>query len=74
MADLGAEKGNEVSQNVDKTDKLSDNGKSPEDIPPADNDSLVEAQLRQAATAEKNTQKKKKLWNEYRRYKGLSEK
>jgi len=63
-----------TSGNVEKNDKVSDNGKLPEDIPPADNDSVVEAQLRQAAIAEKDPQKKKKLWNEYRRYKGLSEK
>ena len=62
-----------TSGNVEKNDKVSDNGKIPEDIPPADNDSVVEAQLRQAAIAEKDPQKKKKLWNEYRRYKGLSE-
>ena len=63
-----------TSGNVEKNDKFSDNGKLPEDIPPADNDSVVEAQLRQAAIAEKDPQKKKKLWNEYRRYKGLLEK
>ena len=63
-----------TSGNVEKNDKVGDNGRPPEDIPPADNDSVVEAQLRQAAIAEKDSQKKKKLWNEYRRYKGLSEK
>lgn len=66
--------GSEVSGNVEINDKVGDNGKLPEDIPPADNDSVVEVQLRQAAIAEKDPQKKKKLWNEYRRYKGLSEK
>ena len=66
--------GGEVSGSIEKNDKVGDNGKAPEDIPPADNDSVVEAQLRQAAIAEKDSQKKKKLWNEYRRYKGLSEK
>ena len=63
-----------TSGNIEKNDKFSDNGKLPEDIPPADNESVVEAQLRQAAITEKDPQKKKKLWNEYRRYKGLSEK
>ena len=47
-----------TSGNVEKNDKFSDNGKLPEDIPPADNDSVVEAQLRQAAIAEKDPQKK----------------
>jgi hypothetical protein len=70
----GPERGSEVSQNIEKKDKVSDNGKFPEDISPADNDSVVEAQLRKAAIAEKDPQKKRKLWNEYRRYKGLLEK
>lgn len=47
------------------------NGKLPEDIPPADNDSVLEAQIRQAAIEETDPVLKKKLWNEYRRYKGL---
>lgn len=47
------------------------NGKLPEDIPPADNDSVLEAQIREAAINETDPELKKKLWNEYRRYKGL---
>ena len=47
------------------------NGKLPEDIPPADNDSVLEAQIRQAAINETNPELKAKLWNEYRKYKGL---
>lgn len=47
------------------------NGKLPGDIPPADNDSVLEAQIRQAAINETDPELKKKLWNEYRRYKGL---
>jgi hypothetical protein len=46
-------------------------GKTPEDIPPADNDSVLESQIRQAAINEKDPEIKKKLWNEYRKYKGL---
>ena len=46
-------------------------GKAPEDIPPADNDSVLEAQIRAAAMAEKDPQTKARLWNEYRKYKGL---
>lgn len=48
-----------------------DNGKTPEDIPPADNDSVLEAQIRQAAINETDPETQKKLWNEYRKYKGL---
>ncbi len=47
------------------------NGKLPEDIPSADNDSVLEAQIRQAAINEKDPVIKAKLWNEYRKYKGL---
>lgn len=48
-----------------------DNGKIPDDIPSVDNDSVLEAQIRQAATDETDPDLKAKLWNEYRRYKGL---
>lgn len=48
-----------------------DNGKVPDDIPSADNDSILEAQIRQAATDETDPEVRAKLWNEYRRYKGL---
>lgn len=52
-------------------DKNLNNGKLPEDIPPADNDSVLEAQIRQAAINEKDPVIQKRLWNEYRKYKGL---
>lgn len=47
------------------------NGKLPEDIPAADNDSVLEAQIREAALNEPDPEVQKKLWNEYRKYKGL---
>ncbi len=47
------------------------NGKIPEDIPPADNDSVLERQIRQAAINETDPVLRAKLWNEYRKYKGL---
>jgi len=47
------------------------NGKIPEDIPPADNDSVLEAQIREAAQNETDPEIRNKLWNEYRKYKGL---
>ena len=47
------------------------NGKLPDDISSADNDSVLEAQIRHAAINEKNPAIKVKLWNEYRKYKGL---
>lgn len=48
-----------------------DNGKVPDDIPAADNDSVLEAQIRRAAMAETDPEIRAKLWNEYRAYKGL---
>jgi len=50
-----------------------DNGKIPEDIPSADNDSVLEAQIRQAAMNEKDPEIRAKLWDEYRKYKGKSQ-
>ena len=48
-----------------------DNSKVPDDISSADNDSILEAQIRQAATDETDPEVRAKLWNEYRRYKGM---
>ena len=56
-----------------KQDLRLTNGKTPDDIPDADNDSVFEAQIRAAAMAETDPNTKKNLWNEYRRYKGLPE-
>ena len=43
----------------------------PADIPPADNDSILEAQIRSAALAETDPEIQARLWNEYRKYKNL---
>ncbi len=50
------------------------NGKLPDDIPLADNDSALAAQIRHAAENETDPVKKAQLWNEYRKYKGLPQK
>lgn len=47
------------------------NGAIPEDIPSADNDDAVAAQIRLAAESETDPEIRQKLWNEYRKYKGL---
>ena len=47
------------------------NGALPEDIPDTNNDDVVAAQIRLAAEIEKDPVKKERLWNEYRKYKGL---
>ena len=48
------------------------NGKIPDDIPSADNDSALAAQIRRAAENETDPTKREQLWNEYRKYKGLT--
>lgn len=50
------------------------NGKLPEDIPPAQNDDALAAQIRYAAENEPDPVKSRQLWNEYRKYKGLATK
>lgn len=47
------------------------NGKLPEDIPSARNDDALAAQIRFAAENETDPVKRRQLWNEYRKYKGL---
>ena len=49
------------------------NGRIPDDIPNAGNDSAFEVQIRAAAMAETDPDTQKNLWNEYRRYRGLPE-
>jgi len=49
------------------------NGKHPDDIPSANNDSALAAQIRRAAVNETDPIKRKLLWDEYRKYKGLAE-
>jgi hypothetical protein len=44
-------------------------GSIPEDIPSADNDSVLQRQIRDLATKEKDPQKRKELWDLYRKYK-----
>lgn len=50
------------------------NGTTPDDIPPAKNDDALAAQIRYAAENEPDPEKRRQLWNEYRKYKGLSPK
>lgn len=50
------------------------NGRTPADIPSAENDDALAAQIRYAAENEADSVKSRQLWNEYRKYKGLPEK
>jgi hypothetical protein len=69
----------ENSNTAENTDKQSSkikigggtNSARPKDIPAADNDDVIAAQIRLAAEIEQDPVKKKKLWNEYRKYKGM---
>jgi len=72
-AESTASSGEATQTGLEENISTFDNGKLPEDIPSADNDSVLEAQIRQAAINEKNPVTKAKLWNEYRKYKGLPE-
>jgi hypothetical protein len=66
----------EDSVNIDETavavyTNSNPNGARPQDIPDANNDDAVASQIRLAAEIETDPVKKEKLWNEYRKYKGL---
>ena len=64
----------ENDQRFDQGETNINNDMIPEDIPQDDNDSVLEEQIRLAAMNEKDPEKKKRLWNEYRKYKGLPQK
>lgn len=69
VTNIGAEEPDK--NHIYKAKKVLGSGKIPDDIPPADNDSVLEEQIRQAAINETDPVIKEKLWNEYRKYKGL---
>lgn len=48
-----------------------ESGRVPEDIPDAANDDVLAQQIRRAAENEPDPEKRAKLWDEYRKYKGL---
>ena len=50
------------------------NGKIPEDIPSENNDDILAQRIRSAAETETDPDKQARLWNEYRKYKGLPQK
>lgn len=43
----------------------------PDDIPSGDDDDVVARQLREAAMREPDPEVRAKLWDEYRKYKGI---
>ncbi len=70
-SDTNPESTNKKASSRSKSVRASGSGKIPDDIPPVDNDSVLEEQIRQAAINETDPVIKAKLWNEYRKYKGL---
>jgi hypothetical protein len=76
----GESNGNQTPQSMDEAARTNSatmknaSGKLPEDIPSADNDDALAAQIRYAAENESDPVKREQLWNEYRKYKGLSPK
>lgn len=72
--ETGSSKTSQVLEETDTMDggqSALSNGKIPDDIPPAQNDDALAAQIRYAAENETDPDKSRKLWNEYRKYKGL---
>ena len=61
----------EAGADTARGDPVPANGAPPADIPSADNDSILEAQIRSAALAETDPEIQARLWNEYRKYKNL---
>ena len=45
---------------------------TPDDVPTMVDDDIIARQLREAALAEKDPDLRDRLWDEYRKYKGLS--
>lgn len=50
---------------------IGSNGKIPEDIPIDNNDDILAEQIKNAALKETDPERKKKIWNQYRKYKNL---
>ena len=62
---------NNDTQSTGKNENFGSNGKLPEDIPQDDNDDVLAKQIKNAALKEKDPEKERKIWNEYRKYKNL---
>ena len=65
------EGGRTGDRNRTSMDSNNGNSPTPKDIPAVDNDDEFARQIRRAAEAETDPVRKRKLWDEYRRYKGL---
>ena len=68
------ENNNYIVQSTSNQSSLPGEGKNmiiPEDIPSGESDDIIARQIREAAINEKNPKLKEKLWEEYRKYKGV---
>jgi len=61
----------DIDSSIDPGDTPLANGRAPQDIPSADSDGALAAQIRLAAETETNPQRQALLWNEYRKIRGL---
>ena len=61
----------ETSEPAQVPDATLTNGRAPLDIPAADNDSVLAAQIRRAAESETDPERQARLWSEYRKIRGL---
>ena len=61
-------------EDPDDEEVVLSNGQSPDELETTDNDAILLEQLRQAANAEEDPEKKEKLWQEYRKRSGARNK
>ena len=61
-------------EDPDDEEVVLSNGQSPDELETTDNDAILLEQLRQAANAEEDPEKKEKLWREYRKRSGAKSK
>ena len=63
--------GSGMGSSRDIVPDIPENYDMPEDIPSGDDDDIVARQLREAAMRESDSTIRERLWNEYRKYKGI---
>ena len=71
LAEEQAEQAQQAEATQTPVEPQGTNGRAPQDIPSADNDSVLAAQIRKAAETESDPGRRAKLWNEYRKIRGL---
>ena len=59
------------SSPIDEMTQEEIRSRTPEDIPMTADDDIIARQLREAALAEEDPELRERLWEEYRKYRGL---